>query len=142
MINCVNPNGNLGPVLQPQYQGYPTTAGWAKNIWDGKYDALKRSPEHFIDVRDDAKLHVIALVHPDVQGRRLLGMVAPALISRIVGTLRELYPERKFEDFEDDGTDEITNAEKRKVEDLLREAYGHGYTGLEDSIKANAQELK
>ncbi|KAH6642426.1 aldehyde reductase [Boeremia exigua] len=141
-INCVNPNANLGPVLQPQHQGYPTTAGWVKNLWDGKYDALKQVPEHFIDVRDDAKLHVIALAHPDVQERRLLGMVAPAPIGRIVDILRDLYPERSFEDFEDQGTDEITNAEKSKVEELLKETYGHGYTGLEESIKANALELK
>lgn len=141
VINCVNPNGNLGPVPQPQHQGYPSTAGWVKNIWDGKYDALKRPPEHFIDVRDDAKLHVIALAHPDVKGRRLLGMVAPAPISRIVGILRELYPDKTFADFEDEGTDEITNLEKEKVEGLLRMAYGHGYTNLEESVKANARDL-
>ena len=142
VINCVNPNGNLGPVLQPEHQGHPTTAGWVKNLWDGKYDQLKRPPEHFIDVRDDAKLHVIALAHPDLQGRRLLGMVAPAPISEIVKILRKLYPERKIEDFEDEGTDEITNAEKGTVENLLKEAYGHGYTRLEESVKANARELR
>lgn len=141
VVNCVNPNGNLGPVLQPQYQGYPTTAGWVKNIWDGKYDSLKRAPEHFIDVRDDAKLHVIALVHPDLEGRRLLGMVAPAPIDRIISILRGLYPDREFKDFEVDGTDEINNAEKGKVEALLKEAYGHGYTRLEESVKANASKL-
>lgn len=142
VINCVNPNGNLGPVLQPSHQGYPTTAGWVRNLWDGKYDALKRPPEHFIDVRDDAKLHVIALANPGLEGRRLLGMVAPAPISRIVNILRKEFPERKFEDFEDEGTDEITNLMKDEVEGLLREAYGHGYTQLEESVKANARELK
>lgn len=142
VVNCINPNGNLGPVLQPQHQGYPTTAGWVKNIWDGNYSSLKRPVEHFIDVRDDAKLHVIALAHPDVVGRRLLGMVAPAPIDRIIEILRELYPEKKFDDFDVDGTDEITNAEKEKVEDLLKKAYGHGYTRLEESIKANASELR
>jgi nucleoside-diphosphate-sugar epimerase len=142
VVNCVNPNGNLGPVLQPQHQGYPTTAGWVKNLCDGKYDALKRVPEHFIDVRDDAKLHVIALVNPKLEGRRLLGMVAPAPISKIVQILRKEYPEHKFSDFEDDGTDEITNLMKDEVEGLLKEAYGHGYTPLEESVKANASELK
>lgn len=142
VINCVNPNGNLGPVLQPQHQGYPTTAGWVKNIWDGNYESLKRAPEHFIDVRDDAKLHVIALAHPSLVGRRLLGMVAPAPIDRIIQILRELYPQKEFKDFEVDGTDKIDNKEKGKVEDLLMEAYGHGYTRLEESVKANASELK
>lgn len=142
VVNCVNPNGNLGPVLQPQHQGYPTTAGWIKSLWDGKYDALKRAPEHFIDVRDDAKLHVIALANPKLEGRRLLGMVAPAPISKIVQILREEYPEHGFADFKDDGTDEITNLMKDEVEGLLKEAYSHGYTPLEESVKANASELK
>jgi hypothetical protein len=52
-----------------------------------------------------------------------------------------VYPDREFKDFEVDGTDEINNAEKDKVEALLREAYGHGYTRLEESVKANASEL-
>lgn len=142
VVNCVNPNGNLGPILQPEHQGYTTTAGWVKNLWDGKYEALKRVPEHFIDVRDDAKLHVIALVHRKLEGRRLVGMVAPAPISRIVEILRKEFPEHGFDDFEDDGTDEITNLMKDEVEGLLREAYGHGYTPLEESVKANASELK
>jgi nucleoside-diphosphate-sugar epimerase len=142
VINCINPNGNLGPVLQPQHQGYPTTAGWIKNIWDGNYGALKRQPEHFINVVDDAKLHVIALAHPDLSNRRLIGMTAPAPISRIVEILRRLYPERRFEDFEDEGEDRITNAMRDEVEGLLKEAYGHGYTGLEESVRQNARELK
>ncbi|KZM24611.1 uncharacterized protein EKO05_0008701 [Ascochyta rabiei] len=142
VINCVNPNANLGPVLQPTHQGYPTTAGWTKNLWDGKYDQLKRVPEHYINVQDDAKLHLIALAHPDLQGRRLLAMVAPAPVSEIVKILRDAYPERKFKDFEDHGTDECVNAEAEKVEKLLRDAYGHGYTSLEESIKANAKDLK
>ena len=142
VINCVNPNANLGPVLQPAHQGFPTTAGWTKNLWDGKYDALKRVPEHYINVQDNAKLHIIALAHPDLSGRRLLGMAAPAPISEIVEILRKAYPERTFEDFEDEGTDECVNSEADNVEKLLKEAYGHGYTGLEESIKANAKDLK
>jgi nucleoside-diphosphate-sugar epimerase len=142
VVNCLNPNGNLGPVLQPQHQGYPTTAGWIKNIWDGRYEALKRPSEHFINVVDDAKLHVIALANPQLTDRRLLGMVAPAPISTIIQILRKEYPEHAFDDFEPDGTDEITNAMADEVEALLKEAYGHGYTSLEDSVRANASSLK
>ncbi|KAJ4357074.1 hypothetical protein N0V95_002812 [Ascochyta clinopodiicola] len=142
VINCVNPNANLGHVLSPTHQGYPTTSSWTASLWNGTYDKLKRIPEHYINVQDDAKLHIIALAHPDLQGRRLLGMAAPAPVSEIVKILRVEYPERKFEDFEDDGTDECVNAEAGVVEGLLREAYGHGYTSLEESIRANAKELK
>ncbi|KAF1923803.1 aldehyde reductase [Didymella exigua CBS 183.55] len=142
VVNCVNPNGNLGPVLQPQHQGYPTTASWVKSLFAGEYEKLNRAPEHFIDVRDDAKLHVIALAHPGLQGRRLLGLVAPAPISRIVKILRGEFPERGFEDFEDDGVDRITNLMRDEVEGLLREAYGHEYTPLEESVRANARGLE
>jgi len=142
VINCINPNANLGPVLQPEHQGYRTTSGWVKNLLDGKYDQLNRPQEHFINVVDDAKLHVIALAHPDLQGRRLIGMAERAPISKIVGILKKLYPERQFEYFEDEGEDKITNGMKEEVENLLKDAYGHGYTSLEESIRQNAIELK
>lgn len=142
VVNCVNPNGNLGPVLQPSHQGYPTTAGWVANLFAGKYEKLKKVPEQFIDVRDCARLHVIALAKPGFEDRRLLGMVAPAPISRIVEILRNKFPEHGFEDFEDEGVDRITNAMRGEVEELLKEAYGQGYTPLEESVAANAKELK
>jgi len=142
VINCVNPNANLGTVLQPQYQGYRSTSGWVKNLLDGKYDQLNRAQEHFINVTDDAKLHVIALAHPDLDSRRLIAMADRAPVSKIVEILRKLYPERKFEDFIDEGEDKITNGMKDEVEDLLKKAYGHGYTSLEESVRQNGQGLK
>lgn len=142
VINCINPNANLGPVLQPEHQGYRSTSGWVKNLLDGKYDQLNRPQEHFINVVDDAKLHVIALVHPDLHGRRLIGMAERSPISKVVDILRKLYPQRKFEDFEDEGEDRITNGMKDEVEKLLKEAYGHGYTSLEESIRQNVEWLR
>jgi hypothetical protein len=92
-------------------------------------------------VQDDAKLHVIALAHPDVRGKRILAMVAPAPVNKIVGILKKTYPDRQFEDFKDDGEDLCTNAEVGRVEALLKEAYGYGYTSLEESVRDNAREL-
>lgn len=113
-----------------------------KNLLDGKYDQLNRAQEHFINVIDDAKLHVIALAHPDLDARRLIAMADRAPVSKIVEILRKLYPERKFEDFDDEGEDKITNGMKGEVEDLLKKAYGHGYTSLEESVRQNSQGLK
>ncbi|OAL56516.1 aldehyde reductase [Pyrenochaeta sp. DS3sAY3a] len=142
VINCVNPNANIGLVLQPQHQGYPTSAAWVKNLWDRKYETMnKRAPEHYIDVQDDAKLHVIALVHPGLSGRRLLGMAASAPISAISAILKEIYPDREFDHIVDEGTNECVNSEADRVEGLLWKAYGHGYTSLKDSVKSNAQDL-
>lgn len=68
-------------------------------------------------------------------------MVAPAPISEIAKMLKEIYPDRVFDEIEDGGTNECINAEADRVEDLLREAYGQGYTSLKESIRANAQDL-
>lgn len=52
VTNCINPNANLGLVLLPQHQGYPTSAAWVKNLWDRKYDLMnKRIPEHYINYK-------------------------------------------------------------------------------------------
>ncbi|KAF2015574.1 aldehyde reductase [Aaosphaeria arxii CBS 175.79] len=141
-INCINPNANIGPILRPEQQGYPTSAAWVKNLWERNYAAMnKRAPEHFINVQDDAKLHVIALLHPDLSGTRLLGLAGSAPISEIAGILRKAYPNRKFDYIEDDGKNGCVNAEADRIEALLQEAYGHGYTSLEESVKANAKDL-
>jgi nucleoside-diphosphate-sugar epimerase len=134
----VNPNANLGPVLSPSNQGYPTTAKWVKLLWEQNYAAFEGfQPQHYINVQDDAKLHIIALANPEVTGERIFGMTAPCTIREIVGILRELYPDRKWEEAPDIGEDKIVVVPKKRAEELLRQAYGSGFIGLKETVKAN-----
>jgi hypothetical protein len=97
--------------------------------WAGQFP-----PQYFIDVEDDAKLHVIALTDPKANGQRIFGFAAPFNWNDILAIFREAYPDKEFiEDFKDDSRDlsEVPNAE---AERLLKEHYGKGWTSLKESV--------
>lgn len=142
LMFLVLPNCNIGPLISAANQGYPTTARFVKGLWDGNYEALEGNPpEHFVNVQDVGRLHVIGLAHPDVRGERIFAATAPFNFNSIIEVLRKLRPEREWEYFPDDRKD-LSNFEGvQRSEQLLREAYGVGFTGLEESVKGNAAEL-
>lgn len=106
------------------------------------YDSLKGTPaQHFVNAQDDARLHVIGLAHPAVQGERIFAIAGPVSLNDIVNVLRKLYPQKKWGDFPDDGQDLSVIEPIQRAEQLLKEAYGTGFIGLEESVKANAADL-
>lgn len=130
-------------MLSSTNQGYPTSASWVKKLWDQDYAALKGTPaQHFVNVQDDARLHVIALAHPKVQSERIFAITGPVNLDDIVNVLRKLHPQKKWEDFPDTEQDLSTFEPIQRAEQLLKEAYGTGFIGLEESVKANAADLK
>lgn len=43
VLNCVLPNANMGHIVSVENQGYPSTAGWIKALWndlEGNEDLL------------------------------------------------------------------------------------------------------
>lgn len=130
-------------MINSAKQGYPTSASWVKHLFDHNYAAPAGSPgaEHYINVQDNARLHVIALAHPGVVNLRILAMAGPVHFSDIITILRKTKPEIKWEDWETDVRDESTNAEAGAVEKLLKEAYRKGYTPLENNVRGNARDL-
>lgn len=91
-------------------------------------------PQYFINVRDDAKLHVAALVDPACNGDRIFGFAAPYSWNSILAALRKLEPGKNFGADKDTGEDlsQVPNAE---AEALLKKHYGHGFFSLEETIK-------
>jgi nucleoside-diphosphate-sugar epimerase len=75
VLNTVLPSTCMGPVLAPNDQLYPSTAGYVRNLYEGKnaefFDWLE--PQWFVDVRDAARLHVAGAVLQRVEGERLFG---------------------------------------------------------------------
>lgn len=60
-------------MIDSKRQGYPTSAQIVAHIARQDYDKLaEATPEHYINVMDDAKLHIVALVKPDLINRRVL----------------------------------------------------------------------
>ncbi|KAI0384061.1 NAD(P)-binding protein [Hypomontagnella monticulosa] len=140
VLNTVLPSPNFGPPVDEARQGYRSTLGWIKAMFDvgiglSPEDLVGLEPYHFIDVRDCAALHVAALVYADVSGERLLGFAEPFNWNDIVRVLKRLYPDREFgEEIPNLGTD-MSQVANERAEDVLKRLTGHGWTSLEDSLR-------
>ncbi|KAH6685975.1 aldehyde reductase [Plectosphaerella plurivora] len=142
VVNTLQPNANIGPLIDSEKQGYPTSARWVYALWNNDYDSLANDkPQHFINVQDDARLHVIALAHPYLQHERIFAIAAPVNMQDIIVILRKLHPTRHWEDFPNNDKDLSIVEPSKRAEALLREAYGSGFIGLEDTVRGNAQDL-
>ncbi|WAO95968.1 Aldehyde reductase [Fusarium falciforme] len=142
VVNTIQPNANIGPIISYANQGYPTSSQWVKALWNMDYESLKRAPaQHFINVQDDARLHIIALANPAVQGERIFAIAGPVNHNDIIKILRKNYPQRQWEDFPDNEQDLSVIEPMKRAEELLQEAYEMGFISLEESVKANAAGL-
>ncbi|KAF2434704.1 aldehyde reductase [Tothia fuscella] len=140
-FSTVLPETVFGSVLSPENQGIPTTAGLIKALYNGQgMDFLNMIlPQHFIDVVDNAKLHVAALVHPDAANERLLGYAEPFNWNDVLAILREMFPQSEFIDDMELGRD-ISEVDDGRALELLKLVYGQDeWTGLKDSITANVE---
>jgi hypothetical protein len=58
----------------------------------------------------------------------------------ILNVLRKMFPEKKFIDNFDQGSD-IGTVPKERGDELLKKHYGTGWTALEPSVEANLRSL-
>jgi dihydroflavonol-4-reductase len=88
----VNPTAVLGPVLGPDYS--PSLTGIARML-DGQMPALLPFATGYVDVRDVASLHLLAMTEPTAAGERFIATAGHSLWQRDVSAvLRERLGER------------------------------------------------
>lgn len=165
VFNAVLPNINFGASLDPANQGHPSTSGMVAELFKGNSAPLAGLPartshaehavqtaictwsrltslaEYFVDVQDDALLHVAAAIHPGVQSERVFAFAEPVNGDAILAILRKLYPGRTFPaDFQaEKDLNEIVP--RARAEQLLRDMGKDGWTSLEESIRRNTEDL-
>lgn len=98
-------------------------------------------PQWFVDVRDTARLHVIALIDPACNGERIFAFTAPFTWSDVLAELRKLFPDKTFPEDQDKGKD-LSQIPNQEAEELLRKHYGRGFFSLEESIEANTATVR
>ena len=141
VLNCVLPNANIGEILSIEHQGWPSTAGWVRSIWSGftgEGDEFVKDvePQYYINVDDDAKVHVAALIFKDVEGERLFSFAHPFNWNTFLALFRKMYPDREFiDDLEGLGEDKSIVANERAEELLKRLNGGKGWASLEESVR-------
>lgn len=75
-LSAVNPVAVLGPVLGPDFSH---SIQMTKRMLDGKVPGCPKLSSCYIDVRDVASLHLLAMTHPAANGERFLATTGRSL---------------------------------------------------------------
>ncbi|KFX88787.1 hypothetical protein V490_07397 [Pseudogymnoascus sp. VKM F-3557] len=97
--------------------------------------------QYFIDAKDLARLHAIALLDPSVQHERLLGLAVPYTWKEVIDTLRELRPssEKLVRNVPAAREGYVQLLPINRSEELLRSFFGQSsWTNLRDSLNAGS----
>ncbi|KIV81050.1 hypothetical protein PV11_08503 [Exophiala sideris] len=138
VFNSVLPNYNTGPILASEIPG--STGAWALNLLKGDDMAVKMFPaQWYVDVKDDARLHVAALLDPKVESERLFAYAGPFNWTDVVGILHKLRPDNEKipKAPENEGRDVTDIKPSKRAEQVIKDFFGvPGWTSLEDSLAA------
>lgn len=140
-VAAVLPNANFGPIIQPGGEESSSTASWLLKVFNGLPPDPAFPPQYFVDVRDSARLHVIALIDPSCNGQRLFAFAEPFNWNDILAIFRKQNPGKTFPDDVDAGRD-LSEIPNQDAEELLKKHYGKGWIGLEECIEANTAGVK
>ena len=144
--NAVLPNTTLGEILDPVHQSGSTSA-LVKEIHDGEpgfWSGIVQYPQHFVNARDLAQLHVAALLVPDVkQGERLLGYAYPFSQADILAALKKIQPDKQFKPLGPQGdSKDVSEVDNRRSEELVSVMNGgKGWTSLEETVGESVKHL-
>jgi len=94
VANAVLPNLVIGAPLDIAKQGFTSSLMLHKLFIEGQDGWQMVPPGIMIDAADTGRLHVAALVKPDVKGERVFGFAWPKNWHDFGRVLKEAYPER------------------------------------------------
>ncbi|XVU28511.1 SDR family oxidoreductase [Actinoplanes sp. CA-054009] len=83
-LSTVNPTAVLGPVLGPDYS--PSLNSIAAML-DGSAPTLLKFATGYVDVRDVAALHLLAMTTPAAAGERFIATAGPSLWQRDIAAI-------------------------------------------------------
>lgn len=141
-VACILPNANLGPILKPGGEKESSTASWVINLYNGDTSVFDIAPSQwFVDVRDTARLHVIAMIDPECNGERIFAFSAPFTFNDILAVFRKQHPNKTFPENKEGYGRDLSEIPTEDADALLKKHYGKGFIGLEESVAANTATL-
>lgn len=93
--------------------------------------------QYMVDVKDVGRLHVAALVEPDVHNERLFAFSQPYSYNEVMSVLRKLGPGRNIPKNIDDESRDLSIIDTKRSIELLQRMGRPGFTSMEESIKEN-----
>lgn len=140
VANAVLPDFVCGPPLSPEHQGWPTSIGLFKAMWDGASGETSwwmLQGQWMIDAGDMGRLHVAGLIHPDAKSERIFGFAHRKSWTEWIPMLRKWYPDHKFPDpMPNEGIDMSNITARPKAEGYLKWLHGQGWVPMEQSIRS------
>ncbi|RMZ85077.1 hypothetical protein DV738_g57, partial [Chaetothyriales sp. CBS 135597] len=137
-VNAVLPNLNVGRVLGPA--GY--TATIVPSILDGSFKPSFVTPQWFVDVIDDARVHLAALLDKTVANQRLFAYASPYDWNDFVDAVNKARPDRSatiLPRLPPHGKD-LSIVDNAAAEALLTKWYPvSGWKSLEQSVVENLE---
>lgn len=121
-LNTVLPNANFGRPLNDKV--HLSTRDWVRQAYRGYLGPLKSfPPQWMVNVQDTARVHVAALLAPDVQNERILAFADRYNVNDVLGALRKAFPGKEFPADEPDAQRDLSELDNSRGADLLR-AFG------------------
>ncbi|CRG88054.1 Aldehyde reductase 2 [Talaromyces islandicus] len=140
VFNAVLPNYNTGPTLHPEIKG--STMAGIRNLLEGDSTFIKMFPgQHYIDVRDTARLHVAALLDVSIKDERIFAFVHEFNWTDVIFLLRGLRPDNKDipEPPTNESRDRTVIKPKARAEQILHSFWGRSWVGFNDSVTAGIE---
>lgn len=155
VANSVLPDYVIGAPLSVQHQGFAnSTVMLLKTLMDNRDGWQITGAQYMIDAGDSGRLHLAALIKPDVVGERVPGFAHPKTWSDWISRLQSFYPGRarkrildtfweKYADVlftvpmppPDEGRDESTVTARPRSEAMLKWLGQSGWRPMEESLK-------
>lgn len=92
-LTVINPGLAFGPPID---RNFGTSMAVVQRILAGKDPAQPHVGYPIVDVRDAARMHVLALERPQTAGQRIIGADVSMWVSDIAAVLKQAYPERRI----------------------------------------------
>ncbi|GKT50488.1 aldehyde reductase 2 [Colletotrichum spaethianum] len=143
VVNSIVPDFNFGRSIDPVNTGGSSSFGFIVELFKGKtLPELWHLPHYFVDVEDDAALHVAAAILADVKGERIFAFAHPMNWDMVLSILRRQNPDRKFAENFHNEEYPVTVKPIARAEELLKRLGRSGWISLENSIATNTEHLK
>ncbi|GFF78877.1 NAD(P)-binding protein [Aspergillus udagawae] len=134
-VNIVMPGFSVGRILHASITGQSMRE--IVGLLQGKPTRMfEFVPPWFIDTEDVARLHVIALLKPEVSSQRIFACASPFTWKEVVSILRELDPSNTLiPDAPEENRKPCHVIPAVKAERLIQDFFGRtGFTSLRDSL--------
>ncbi|KAK3058389.1 hypothetical protein LTS18_011402, partial [Coniosporium uncinatum] len=139
VVNCVLPNANMGRAIPGG--SVSSTGSWVPTVYKGGLDSLKDfPPQYYINVTDDARLHVAAAVLEPIEGERVFAFAEPYNWNDIMDAIKKAKPDFKVQHIPQDK--DLSKVDTKLAVELLKKWWGQdGFTSLEEGVRQNLEDL-